>query len=131
MAGLLSQISGFLEDMLGGGTAEPTGDAEAIVYTRGAESLSISAVAGRSQFTISQPGGAARVQWSDADWIFAASLLVLGGQPTIPIKGDTITATRGGVDEVYEVSTPTGEPEFYYSDAPANTQFRVHTKRVG
>jgi len=127
MAHLLNQISPFLDKMFGGDTAEPRGAAEAITYSRGAQAIEISAVAGRSQFSVSQPNGSARVQWSDADWIFSASLLVLGGRQSIPLKGDTIK--RGS--EVYEVSSPSGEAVFYYHDAPANTQLRVHTKRVG
>lgn len=98
----------------------------AVTYTRGAQSVSLTAWLGRTQFArLGGPGAqGAAVEWGDRDYLFATADLRLGE----PEVGDRLTEAGSGL--VYEVCTPdTGEPGWRYSD-PSRTVIRVHTRRV-
>ncbi len=121
--GLLDQAGPWLAGML-----QQAGGREA-TYRRGAESLTLTVVPGKSLFAISAPAGSARVVWGDADFLFDAADLILGGEQVTPVKGDRITLTLEGEVRTFEASTPTGEKVWRFGD-PQETQIRLHTKRV-
>lgn len=103
-----------------------------IVYVRGAHTATIPAVVGRTLFAQTNPGSGANrasVEWGDRDYLIAVSDLAFAGSPITPTKGDRITQIVNGVSLVFELTTPTGEPVWRYSD-PERTTYRVHCKRV-
>ena len=51
------------------------------------------------------------------DYLVHAADLVLGGERTLPLSGDTIEETDGGETYVYEVTALGPEPAYRYSDA--------------
>jgi hypothetical protein len=79
----------------------------------------------------STPGSpaAARVEWSDCDFLLRAADFNFGAGSVVPQEGDRITRTIGGVTKVYDVRPPEGEPAWRYSDT-AETILRIHTKQV-
>jgi len=103
---------------------------QTITYTRGAESVTLTAWPGETLFALSAPTGAARVAWGDADWLIEAADLVIGGQAIKPLKGDRVSATINGEACAFEVATPTGETPWRWSDHMGRTRIRAHTKRV-
>lgn len=96
-----------------------------VAYTRGATSVTITAVLGRTLFASNEEGGP-RVEFGDRDYLVnVAALAALGfGEPRV---GDRVT--DAGL--TFEVQTPdVGEPAWRYSD-PGRTDYRLHTKQVG
>ena len=61
------------------------------------------------------------------DYLVHAADLVLGGERTLPLAGDTIEETDGGETLLYEVTALGPEPAYRYSD-PARVRLRIHTK---
>lgn len=94
-----------------------------VTYARGATSLTVTAVVGRTVFSSNADGGP-RVEFGDRDYLVAVADLAALVAPRI---GDRITDAAGLVFEVQEPNT--GEPAWRYSD-PDRTEFRVHCKRV-
>lgn len=111
-------------------------DSVTVVYSRDAHSKSMPAVVGRTLFSPqgygSSNGGlsTAAVEWGDRDYLIRVEHLVLNGLAVKPQRGDRLTQVIRGVPAVFEISTPTGEPPWRYSDE-AQTTFRIHCKRVG
>lgn len=96
-----------------------------ISYTRGATTLSLAAIVGRTVFRSNNDQGAV-IQFGDRDYLIEASALTLGA----PALGDRIVETIDGVSSTFEVITPdTNEPAWRWSD-PAQTRWRIHVKRV-
>lgn len=113
--------------------AETVAAGVSVTYSRGNDSVSLTAVVGRTLFSSVSPGtgnGRASVEWGDRDYLIRVADLVLNGSPITPQKGDQITHTVNGVSLVFELMTPTGEPAWRYSDE-LRTTYRIHTKRVG
>lgn len=104
-------------------------DGVTVTYTRGAESVTLTAWVGNTLFarTLDEPG-ASRV-WGERDYLIPVADLILGGVLTKPAKGDRITEVIDGVTLVLELQTPTGEPAWRYSDADRQ-RVRIHTKKV-
>lgn len=98
---------------------------ETVTYTRGAESITITAVLGRTVFAQNQEG-AARIIWGDGDFLILAADLTLG----TPRVGDRIAVTLGGESATFEVQDPaTSEPACRWSDVE-RTEYRIHTKWI-
>ena len=96
-----------------------------VTYARGASSLTVSAIVGRTVFSSNALDGP-RIEFGDRDYLIQATDLTIG-EPAI---GDRITEIIDGVTRVFEVLTPgTGEPAWRWSD-PAHTVYRIHCKRV-
>lgn len=97
-----------------------------VTYTRGATSITLTAVVGRTVFASNAEGGP-RIEFGDRDYLVAVAALTLG----TPTLGDRITETIDGAVVTFEAQTPdTGEPCWRYSD-PERTTYRIHCKRVG
>ncbi len=95
-----------------------------IVYERGANSVTITATFGRSEFVEETTDGT-RISHTDRDFVFPAASLVLGGLAVTPQKGDRITV--GG--EVFQVLPMDGKQCYRQSD-PQGTMIRVFAKRI-
>lgn len=92
-----------------------------ITYTRGASSVEIVAVPGRS--TQSVDNGDIITELQTRDYLLLASELVIGGAEVTPERGDTVTV--GG--EVLALLSQNGEPLWRYTDQ-TRTMLRIHTK---
>ena len=103
-----------------------TGVAVTITYRRGTEFVSFVATLGSSLLKTTDTSGRVKLERTDRDFIFAASLLNFGGGAVTPQRGDTVES--GG--ECFEVMAPGREPHYRYLD-PHKTMLRVHSKYVG
>jgi hypothetical protein len=100
---------------------------ESVTYTRGATTLSLTAVVGRTIFSSTIETVGARIEFGERDYLILASDLSSLGTPAL---GDRITETVGGSTRVYEVLPPaSGDPPWRWSD-PGMTIFRIHVKQV-
>ena len=100
-----------------------------VLYRRGAEEVTVQAVVGRSLLKLDDGYGGVRVTWTDRDFVIAAQDLILGGNVTLPQRGDRIEQTIDGVTHVFEVAAPGGEPEWRWSD-PHQIMLRIHTVKL-
>ncbi|KAA0219804.1 MAG: hypothetical protein KJ057_09795 [Phycisphaerae bacterium] len=99
-----------------------------ITYERGADSITMLATIGRSDFEqIDEFGVVHRAQ--ARDFLIRTQDLVIGGTEVLPQAGDRIRETDGGVTYVHDVMSPAGQPPWRYSDAFRRT-LRIHTKLV-
>lgn len=96
-----------------------------IVYSRGANSVSLSATYGRSEFT-SERDGVVTVDINDRDFMFEVDDLILGGVDSLPVRGDRIADAEG---RLFEVLALAGAQVYRACDAEG-TRIRVHTKRI-
>jgi hypothetical protein len=78
---------------------------------------------GRTVFSRLNREGGAAVVFGDRDYLIPVAEL-----PNEPQRGDRITEVISGVEAVFEVVEPMGEPAWRYSD-PGHTVYRVHTKK--
>ena len=97
-----------------------------VTYARGANSVSITAVAGQTPVELSDDLGNLSETDRYIDWLIKPGDLVLGGSQTTPQKGDTITRTVDGDSHVYTVTELPGSEVWRYSDE-AHGMIRVHT----
>ncbi|KAA0220476.1 MAG: hypothetical protein KJ057_12930 [Phycisphaerae bacterium] len=99
-----------------------------VTYQRGAESVTLLATIGKSDFEqLDEFGVVHRAQ--SRDFLIRAQDLVISGTSTSPQAGDSIRETEAGVTYVHEVMSPAGQPPWRYSDAFRRT-LRIHTKLV-
>lgn len=105
------------------------GASQQVVYRRGTESVTVNAVVGKSLLKLDDGYGGVRVTWTDRDFVIAAQDLILGGNVTLPQRGDRIEQTIDGVTHVFEVAAPGGEPEWRWSD-PHQIMLRIHTVKL-
>jgi len=101
-----------------------------VVYRRGANEVTVQATVGRTLLKLDDGYGGVRMEWTDRDFVIAADDLVLGGEKTLPQRGDQVRETVDGQTLVYEVLAPGSEPEWRWSD-PHRRLLRIHTKQVG
>ena len=101
-----------------------------VVYRRGADEVTVQAIIGRTLLKLDDGYGGVRMEWTDRDFVIAADDLVLGGEKTLPQRGDQVRETVDGQTLVYEVLAPGSEPEWRWSD-PHRRLLRIHTKQVG
>lgn len=102
---------------------------ETITYTRGAQSVTITAVPGKSMLRVQDSSGNSVIEWTDADWLIAAADLVIGGSAIEPQRGDLIARTSGGSTITYEVRPIESEGAWRWSDE-SRTIMRIHTKEI-
>ena len=94
-----------------------------IRYTRGAKSITLTAILGNTGFAVNMDNGP-RLIWGDRDYLIAVADLTFGE----PALGDRITETVNGTAKVYEVMTPlSGDPAWRHSDH-GQTMWRLHVK---
>ncbi len=100
-----------------------------VSYTRGTDSVEVHAAIGKTVFEV-ESGYAVLERVESRDYLVPAAELVLGGETTLPARGDRIKEADGGKTFVYEVMAPGNEPHFIFSD-PYRKTLRIHTKFVG
>ncbi len=100
----------------------------AITYTRGANSVSLSATPGQTVFEVTEPDGA-MVERQTRDFIFPAADLVIAGSVVLPEVGDVITETDGSTTYVHEVRAPASERCYKFGD-DCRVTLRVHTQQT-
>ena len=122
MADLLQKASDWLEDM------RTKHASRLVTYKRGAETIVVSATIGRTVFEIDDGVGVS-TQYEARDFLILAQELMLGGERTLPQRGDRIQETVGDQSIEYEVLAPGKEPCWRYSD-PFRKTLRIHTKQV-
>jgi hypothetical protein len=98
---------------------------ESVVYTRGNDSVTLTAVVGTTPFRQTDGAGRSTLAFSEADFLILAVDLRLAGMTVKPARGDKITWNGG----TYEVNAPGGEPCYRNSDQ-FGIRLRVHTKKV-
>lgn len=103
---------------------------ETVVYSRGGDSVTLTPTQGKTMLLLSDGSGGNRVEWTDADLIFPAEDLVLGGSATTPRRGDRVRYTEDGRTIVFEVMAADGEPPWRYCDG-SRVLIRVHLKQIG
>jgi len=100
-----------------------------VIYQRGVYSLTVQATVGRTLLKLNDGYGGVRMVWTDRDFVIVADDLILGGQKTLPRRGDRIQETADGKTLTYEVLAPGNEPEWRWSD-PYRRLLRIHTKQI-
>lgn len=102
-----------------------------VTYTRKSDAATVALTAwvGNTLYALekSEPG-ATRV-WGERDYFLAVADLVIASATFTPARGDRITETINGTATTFELSTPTGEPAWRYSDQTRQI-YRLHCKRV-
>ena len=101
-----------------------------VVYVRGANQTSVTAIIGRTLLKLEDGYGGVHMQWTDRDFLISPDELVLAGLQVIPERGDTIREADNGKIYVYEVNVPGSEPTWRWSD-PHRRLLRIHTKQIG
>jgi hypothetical protein len=101
--------------------------AQAVQYVRqGMGQVSVAATIGRTAFrtddTLAQRS---RLEFSDADFLIDAALLIIAGVTITPQQGDRIVWSG----RTYEAQPYNGEPAARYSDE-FGLKWRIHCKRV-
>jgi hypothetical protein len=99
-----------------------------VVYVRGVESVEVQATVGRTEFDVDD-GTGATIHTQSRDYLITAIDLMLGGDVTLPKRGDVIREAQGTSVFVHEVVAPGDEPAWRYSD-PYRHTLRVHTKQI-
>lgn len=95
-----------------------------IAYSRGSESIDITATPGTTDLQVVDTGGFV-TSFHAADFIFPTAALDFGAGAVEPAVGDRIT-WKGCI---YEVQNVPGARHFRYTD-PDRTAIRVHTKLI-
>lgn len=118
-------MANFLNSAMAHAAAALKGNrGDSVTYQRGADSVSITAAIGATEFE-RDDGDGVQVAFKSTDFIITASEIILGGFATQPRRGDKIVSgTR-----TYEVLSINGEPHFSWMDA-AGTLMRIHTKLI-
>ena len=123
MADLLEQGAAWLEEMRLKHASRP------VTYVRGAASVEVQATVGRTVFELRDEFGLVE-KTETRDFLVRTAELVLGGEQTLPRRGDQVREAQGDKVFVYEVMAPGKEPEWRWSDFYRRT-LRIHTKQVG
>jgi hypothetical protein len=99
-----------------------------VTYARDEATVSLSAVPAQTNINIDD-GAGLEVRSKRRDWILAAADLVLSGSSVLPVEGDRISVSEGGLTRVYEVQRLAGESHYAPCDAAGN-RLRVHSRLV-
>ena len=102
---------------------------DAVTYQRGADSVSITAVSGSTEFN-RENGDGVQVSFRSADWLITAADLVLSGAATQPKRGDRIVKTSGAWTRTYEILSVDGAPQYSYMDDDGGRMIRIHSKLI-
>ena len=122
MADLLEQGSAWLEEQ------RVQHMSRTVTYWRGEDSVAVQATIGRTVFEVDDGMGILE-KIESRDFLILTIDLVLGGQATLPQRGDRIKETQGDKVYVYEVLAPGNEPHYRFSDLYRKT-LRIHSKQV-
>ena len=122
MADLLEQAASWLDDM------RTKHMSRTAVYSRGVESVELSATLGSTTYEVMDESGAT-VQAKATDFIVSAGDLVLADECVVPQPGDRIRVTRGEQVLVFEVMDLGGTGHYRPCD-PHGTALRIHAKQV-
>ena len=122
MTDMLEQAASWLDDM------RTRHMSRIVTYSRGAESVELSATLGSTTYEVMDESGAT-VQTKATDFIVSTDTLVFGGQVTMPEPGDRIRVTRGQRVLVFEVMDLGGTGHYRPCD-PHSTTLRIHAKHV-
>jgi hypothetical protein len=101
-----------------------------VTYTRGAQSVGVSAVVVQQPLQVTDGMGGLGTEWDNTDFLVDAADLVILGVQIEPQRGDRIARTLGGVTVTYEVMAPLGEAAWRWADSYGVTR-RIHAKKVG
>lgn len=99
-----------------------------VTYRRGTDSATFPATITGQLLRVTDVQGVVKMVRTDADFIFAASNLVLNGSRVEPAKGDYIDVTQDGVTLRYQVLPPGNDEAASRSSGTHRRAFRVHTK---
>ena len=99
-------------------------NSKTVTYSRGSDSVEISATAGLSEQATLSPGTVI-TRTDSRDYIITAAELILAGAVTVPQRGDTI---KDG-DLTCEVTGEDDDPPFSYT-TQSRKRFRVKTKVI-
>ena len=99
-----------------------------VTYKRGALSVELCAVAGKTRYELADEEGLVAVYYA-RDYLIRADELVLDGELIQPQLGDTIDETQTDGTHTYKVIDLPGEPAWRWSDEQ-RVRARVHTKEI-
>ena len=119
---MLEQVASWLDDM------RTKHMSRTVTYSRGAESVELSATLGSTIYEVMDESGAT-VQARATDVLISGDALVFGGQVTMPEPGDRIRVTRGEQVLVFEVMDLGGTGHYRPCD-PHGRVLRVHAKHM-
>ena len=98
-----------------------------VTYARSKQTVTLNATIGRTEFEVNdQYGGLIRSQ--ARDFIVRTEDLVLGGEPTLPQRGDRIIETIDGRTYTHEVMSVMGDL-WKYGDEHRHS-LRIHTRHI-
>ena len=101
---------------------------DTVTYTRGANSVAVTAEVQLNQYEIMDYEGLSSTITS-RDYLIAAADLVLSGSEIAPRAGDRITETIRGTAQTFEVM-PLGDKKEYEQADKDGLYLLIHTKRV-
>ena len=122
MTDLLEQGASWLDDM------RVKHMSRTVTYTRGGQSVELSATLGSTTYEIADEYGAT-VEAKATDFLVSADELILGDEKTFPETGDQIRVTRHDRTLVFEVMDLGGAGHWRPSD-PYGKTLRIHAKLV-
>ena len=122
MADLLEQGSAWLDQQ------RVQHMSKTVSYHRAENSVEVQATIGKWTFEIDDGMGVLE-KIESRDFLILTAELVLGGEATLPQRGDRLKETSGDKVYVYEVLAPGKEDCWQYSDLYRKT-LRIHTKQV-
>ena len=99
-----------------------------VTYTRGGDSVQVTATPGQTSFEIDD-GSGLLIESSASDWIIAVDALILAGVKATPKRGDRITRTLNGKTLIYEIMGFGGEKAARTSDNHGHA-WRVHSRLI-
>lgn len=99
-----------------------------ITYSRGIQSVSLTATATLHQYEITEQDGFVTT-FVSRDYLLHAADLVLDSTAVTPRAGDRIGETIAGTATTFEV-VPVGDAPCYVHEDPDGTLLTVHTKKV-
>ena len=98
---------------------------ESITYTRGAVSLPVTALIGRTAQPADDANGRTSVNQEERDFLLDPSEILFGGSPTDPRKGDRITYDGA----TWEVWPTIGNEQCWSPSDTYGHMIRIHTRR--
>lgn len=99
-----------------------------VVYRRGADTVTVLATVGKTEFE-KDDGVGAIVRSEVRDYLIDTMDLVLAGTTTLPERGDLIEETVGSEKFIYEVMPIGSESHYRFSD-PYRKSLRIHTRHI-
>ena len=122
MPDLMARAAEFIAGKLAAELSRP------VAYSRGSDSVAITASVGRSSFDVDDGHGMLRFE--TRDYIVRMDALVLGGIATLPRRGDRITEASTAGDVAYEVIA-VGTTVYWASGTSTATATATSNKLIG